>query len=753
MITADASKTRRLELILRQIESLPTLPIVATKLLALTTSDQTHARQVIELVSSDQALSARVLAMCRQADMGLRDDVMTIDRAVVLLGFTAIRNAVLSIKVFETFQKPLAGDLDNRDASSNGVSFDRNAFWRHSLSVAIIAENIATLARRRDIIPAEAFVCGLLHDIGKLALDHMLPRSFARVIELTDLNRGNIAEIERRVVGMDHHTAGKRLAEQWQLPHRLADCIWLHGSPYESLPRLEHKPMIGLITLADTLARQHHLGYSGNYMFQQQPRELAAALNLSEDIIRDACSTVHEELGKKSRMLGLDDKPSRELFLESIQQANVELGRLNSALNRKSRINAHQSLVLDAITDFHAAATPGRSAQDVLGAVVESCAKTFGSGFYATLCPQSASATAGPSWLICQYDGQGMLVRNQLIEKPPGSPDLSRLDPHEPLSMNMANIVPWIIDYLLDAPDLRQIQLLPLGCGWGTAAILLHDKTNMPPYQFITPLVMTWGTAVAAAGQHEGERRLGEDLAEANRALAEAQDRIARQDAMARLGEMAAGAAHEMNNPLAVISGRSQLLSMTLPANSKEAKAARTIYEQSHRLSDLITSLRMFAEPPKADRKPTSVSMLLQNVIRKLRQNMTDVPSGCEIFLQLKKEIPPVLLDEQQIIQAVLELMHNALQASPRSMVQLSAVVTPEQELMIQVIDDGVGMDEHTLAHAMDPFFSAKPAGRRVGMGLPRAQQLAAAHGGRIELRSQPPAGSVASLLIPLESP
>lgn len=746
---AEASKTRRLELILRQIESLPTLPIIATRLLSLTTSDQSHAREVVQLVGSDQALTAKVLAMCRHADLGVRDDIMTIERAVVLLGFNAIRNAVLSIKVFETF----SGTRQSKGGEeyTEGTPFDRPAFWRHSLSVAILCENIAKHAGRKELLPAEAFVCGLLHDLGKLALDHLLPRSFARVIELTDLNRGNIADIERRIIGIDHHTAGKRLAEQWQLPHRLADCIWLHGSPMATLPKVEHRAMIGLVTLADTLARQHHLGYSGNYLFNVQASELAASLHIKPEVITEACKNLHEELGLKSGALGLDTKPSNELYLESIQQANVELGRLNGAMERRSRVTQRQSQMLEAISSFHGTATPGRSVDDVLLAVASSAASVFGEGFYTTLYP-SNNRTSGevPSWLISQYDGQGMLIRTQLIDQPPGVPDILRIDPREPMSMNLAGVVPWISDYLLEAPDLRRVKMLPLGCAWGTAALLLHDHQTLPPWQEISALVATWGAAIAAAAQHEGAKRLGEDLAESNRALAQAQEQITRNESMARLGEMAAGAAHEMNNPLAVIAGRSQLLSMTLASGSKESKAAKTICDQAHRLSDLISSLRMFADPPKATRVPTDVSQMLQEVVRTIRLDYREMPAGCEIYLQMKKEIPIVNLDPAQISQAVNELMGNAIQSCPRTLVQLTAATTPDNELMIQISDDGVGMDEHTLAHAMDPFFSAKPAGRRAGMGLPRAQQLAAAHGGRIELRSSHPRGSVVTLFIPM---
>ena len=92
---ADPARARRIELILRQIDSLPTLPAVATKLLSLTTSDDTDIRDVVELIRADQALTAKILSLCRRAYMGVRSDVLTIDKAVVLLGFNTIRSAVL----------------------------------------------------------------------------------------------------------------------------------------------------------------------------------------------------------------------------------------------------------------------------------------------------------------------------------------------------------------------------------------------------------------------------------------------------------------------------------------------------------------------------------------------------------------------------------------------------------------------------------------------------------------------------------
>ncbi|HEX7011022.1 MAG TPA: HDOD domain-containing protein, partial [Phycisphaeraceae bacterium] len=649
MIATEPTQPCRIELILRQVDSLPTLPAVAMRLLSLTAADDTHAREVVELISADPALTAKVLTLCRAAYRGVRDERLTVDRAVMLLGFSAIRNAVLSVKVFEVFGEEgpdVAGAARGESpAEPGGRAFDRVAFWTHSLAVGVAAELIAAAhVRDRELDPDEAFVCGLLHDIGKLALDYVLPKSFARIVEMAELNQGNIAEFERRVVGIDHHTAGKRLAEQWRLPHRLQDCIWLHGSSYDTLPKLEHRRLIGLVSLADLIARRQHLGYSGNFNLHQPIEPLVHRLGLDVGLVQGAAGRLHEQLEHRGKALGLHDTPSRELFLQSIQRANQALGRVNQVLELRSRTAASQARVLEAIATFHAQATPGRSVQDVLDAVAASARHVFGTGFYAILYP-GESHHDRPEWLISQYNAEGQAVGVQYVEAPPHTPDLAMIDAQQPVGLHLMGLLPWIADYLVDAEDLRRVKLLPLPCGWGTAAVLLHDRSSLPPWNHLAPLTSTWGAAVAAAAQHDGARRLGEQLAQANTALAQAQDRLLRQESMARLGEMAAGAAHEMNNPLAVISGRSQLLCTALPAGSPEQKAAQTIFREAHRLSDLISSLHMLADPPPPQRRPTQLAVLLKEAVDAVQPALTRHKNKVSIALAIKHSLPEMMLD------------------------------------------------------------------------------------------------------------
>ncbi|NJL31830.1 MAG: HDOD domain-containing protein, partial [Phycisphaerales bacterium] len=601
---------------------------------------------------------------------------------------------------------------------------------------AVACEQLALQIRDRSINPGEAFVCGILHDIGKIALDHVLPKSYGRVIELVELNQGNIAEFERRVIGIDHHTAGKRLAEQWGLSHLIQDCIWLHGCPFESLPKLDHRQMIGLVSLADLLVRKCHLGYSGNFVFTMEEQELAGQIKLSQEQVNQVMSELHLELDRRSKVLGLDDTPSQEMFMRSIQHANQMLGRLNGAMERRGRMAARQQQVLDAISNFHNTATPGRSVEDVMASVVASAHAVLGAGFYTMV------FQGGPDdqWLVYQYNSEGGPTRSQLIDPPATCSDLTRIDASQPSALNPMGIMPILSDYLVDAPDLREVRVLPLGCGWGTAALLLHDRPQVPSWPQMFALASTWGSAIAAAGQHDGARRLGEELAGANRALAEAQDRLLQTESLARVGEMAAGAAHEMNNPLAVISGRAQILEQKLAAGSKEQLAAHTIVEQAHRLSDLISMLRLYADPPKAKRQPVNLLPVLDHAL-KAALARHDVPKSATTGVQANLRVEPAtlkaMLDAQQIQEALVEIILNAYQSSPKTSVTLAArLVDDGRQLLLEVSDDGTGMDAHTLAHAMDPFFSNRPAGRRIGMGLPRAQLLIAAHGGRIELRS-----------------
>jgi signal transduction histidine kinase/HD-like signal output (HDOD) protein len=732
-------QAQHLELILSELESLPTLPAVAVRLLQITDEDESDARQVIQLVASDPALTGKVLAMCRRAENTTREMVTTVDRAVTLLGFKAIRNAVLSIKVLEVFERSRGG----HGAEGGAGGFDHAGFWRHSLAVGIAAELIAEAHRelRPAVNPSEAFVCGLLHDLGKLALEHLLPRSYERVVELAERQQLEIAQVERDVIGMDHHTVGKRLGEHWRLPHVLQDVMWLHGASGATLPELSHRRVIEVVGVADMLVRRLHIGFSGNYRYEAELDERCAAAELDARRVSDVAARLAAELERRSELMGLGEAPSQKVLLDSVMGANAMLGRVNEQLALRKKESAHRQRVLEAIVRFHQSAGAGGGVQEALTAVAESAESVLGEGWCAVLYQISDD---GP-WLLHRHAGEGRGAVRRLIEPPPGTPPMSSI-----MGQGMLlGVAPWLTEQLGEVRALQSLRVLALGSGTDerTIALLAHDRADLPSGSGLAALAGTWGAAIAAAARHQGARRLGEQLAQAARLIASQQDCLLRSQSLARLGEMAAGAAHEMNNPLAVISGRAQLLTTRLTDNKLRADAT-VIWHQANRLSDLISALRLFADPPKPRLVRCTAADVLEEAIHQAKQRMPDVPAAKVAGLQ---HTPYLVTDSQHLSAAIAEVLLNAYQAQPKAAVKVVASVDPHKDRWIlTVTDDGTGMDAATLEHAFDPFFSVKPAGRQTGMGLPRAKRFIEGLGGTIELASQVGRGTTATITLPL---
>lgn len=753
----------QLELILQQLDSLPTLSPIAVRVLAMMDSPDADLRQIASAIEADPALTAKILSMCRRASLGIATTITTVDRAAVMLGLEAVQAALLSVEVYELFSARAEGD-EPGVAPARQSSLDRRELWRHCLAVACGAELIAErhAETMEGFRPQEAFVAGLLHDLGKLALDAVLPRSFARVAELAETRQLNIAEVERRVLGLDHHRAGKRLAEHWGLPHALQDVIWLHGQALDALPDVPHRGLVSVVSAADHLARALHLGWSGNFAPLEETPVVLRRLGLDPKRVGGIERQLHARLAERSADLGLGVAAESTMLLESIARANRRLGRLAGLLEQRAGAQSLQSRTLDAIAQFHARQSARRTFTDAARDVVRSAREVLGSG----RCALVFQTRRGSAWTVYRFSLDGQTAQHTTLERAPGGRDLADLIDPLRLGADGAGLLAWLSDRLgalLGSPE--GARLMPLASGTGLTALLLHEcatPESLATGAGVSALASTWGSALAAACQHDGARRLGEQLAEANRRAAEAQAVMIEARSMARLGEMAAGAAHEMNNPLTVISGQAQILSRQMESGPG-AGAARSIVQASEKLTELITSLHLLAEPPAPARTPTDILDVLHQAARLARQRMGLSPDGAGaapgsggprggapgVLVVYQSPIPPVWIDGGQIVLAVTELIVNALQAQPRSIVEVRVHIDPfDDRLMISVVDDGAGMSAHALEHAFDPFFSELPAGRRTGLGLTRARRFVDLHGGELVLESQAGKGTTARVVL-----
>jgi two-component system sensor kinase FixL len=225
---------------------------------------------------------------------------------------------------------------------------------------------------------------------------------------------------------------------------------------------------------------------------------------------------------------------------------------------------------------------------------------------------------------------------------------------------------------------------------------------------------------------------------------------------MATIGEMAAGVAHELNQPLTAIANYAhaceRLLSrpQTDPADLSEA--LRQITVQTSRAADILRRLRALARSQRAEHAPASINALVIE-LRELLQ--TDaVVHGVELTLELAADLPEVPVDPGQIQQVILNLVRNSLDAlagCDRSggHITIRTALTTEGEVQLSVGDNGPGVSAEAMKRIFDPFFSTKENG--TGLGLAITHTIVRAHGGSVAYRPNVPNGARFDILLPAE--
>jgi len=156
--------SQHVDLVLSQLRCLPTLSAVATRLLTLSADDESDIREVVSVIESDPPMTARIISLCRSAATGLGNQITSLERAVVMLGLDVVRNAALSVEVYNLFKPNPHAVAITRDETR----FEPVGFWQHSIAVAVTSELIADKASRADGVAKDsAFVAGLLHRPGE----------------------------------------------------------------------------------------------------------------------------------------------------------------------------------------------------------------------------------------------------------------------------------------------------------------------------------------------------------------------------------------------------------------------------------------------------------------------------------------------------------------------------------------------------------------------------------------------------------
>lgn len=722
-------------MILNQLEQLPALPAVAMRVLQVSTSSDSCADDLVRLIESDQSLTGMVLKMVRKSSLGSARDIDTVDKAVVLLGFEAIRHAVLSVGVVSTFAK-LEGTQESQ--------FDRLAFWKHCLGVASAAHLIAE-RWPGHVDPEVAFVCGLLHDIGKVALDASLPKSYDRVAGISKSRHSNIIDVEQELLGLNHTVAGKRLAHYWRLPTSIMECAWLHHYSPSMLPDSVVNPdLVQIVILADTWVRELRIGFSGSYTLDATSREVAAEMGMPPAHLEDIAPLLPQRIEQRADLLGLGEITSGAMFAEAVANANLEVGRRNDELQKSTSQFQTRKRLWDLIHEFNCKAQRTQSLVDVcrlaaqcarellnVSAVAVFTCQERSDVFYLALAGEGGTETeAFPHEADALFDAAGKAgaAHPGFIPAPPGTSFLlSRL------AERLGPAPHWMVPIALE------------GQLWG-GILFSATPDEIDRLAEVAEDMPVFAASLCGALMHAHNRqqsdRLIEGLAEVNRQLKSAQKELVRGRSLEMIADMAAGAAHELNNPLAVIAGRSELLAGAIEDEKIKSDLA-TIADQAHRCSEIVNELMAFAKPQRPNCQETDLAVLLE----RLRNDCLDESRLLSHQITLAISDAPVLatIDPRQVEQMFAEIINNSLTAMDPENAKLHINCrrdATDERVVVSIEDNGCGMSAEVLEKSRAPFFSDRPAGRGRGLGLSRAIRLCEINGGKLFIESQPSVGT-----------
>jgi signal transduction histidine kinase len=248
--------------------------------------------------------------------------------------------------------------------------------------------------------------------------------------------------------------------------------------------------------------------------------------------------------------------------------------------------------------------------------------------------------------------------------------------------------------------------------------------------------------------QSERNRRTAEQLADANRHLQEAEEAVRRSDRLAALGQLTAGLAHELRNPLGTIKASAEMLGRNVAAENDLAREmAGFIVTEVDRTNSLVTRFLQFARPLQVRTEQADLSAMLDRAAAEVERETQRV----SIYRNYSPDIPPFEFDAELLERVFYNLLLNAAQASPEGGAVTIKTRAAGGTVEVAVIDRGSGIGTEHLRNIFNPFFTTKPEG--VGLGLAIVSKIVDEHGGKISVESEPGKGSIFRVLLPMARP
>lgn len=658
------------------ITDLPSLPQVLLRLLEACYQQNIAFERLSELIGQDAALSARVLAAANSPLYG-RPKLGSFERALLVLGLDTIKTIVITASIQQVFSRFRGMDV---------ASLKR--FWKQSVACAATARLLAKFTGFRS--PEEAYLAGLLHNLGQLILAAQHPDAYPALCAAAQGDTGLVA-LEQERFGASHCQLGSQLVATWNLGPDLADAVLYHHEPAEKLFDAPH--LARIIHLASKIAETDASApLPDDRLFGLTQAMLREIVQQAGENVRAIALSLNIDMAEEEAREGLAAEVRNVVLLRSVQPrlaGATDLEALLSAVRQSAELlfRAFPALLFlyDAESD---------------------CVKL-----------KDADTPASDLAIPCE-PGRSLIVDALLT----GSP--TRLVAGAPL--------PAAIDHRVrQLSQSEGILCLPMCAGQNRIGVLvLGTGPDIPePRQKLMAMFAAEAAASIAGLQQQAELE--------TQTLYRAQIRQL---------------AHEANNPLGIIKNYVQILRMKLEREHPAREDLKIISEEIDRVAGIILRMSDVAkgqESPPAG--PVSLNEIISDLATLLQDSLL-AHRGIEIGLDLDGGLPAVVTKRNAVKQVLINLIKNAAEAmaeggrisvATRDHVNLDG----SEHVEIQVADNGPGLPPEVLAHLFEPVTSTKGAGHG-GLGLSIVKNLVKELGGSINCRSDK-GGTFFHILLP----
>ena len=258
-----------------------TLPEVTVRIIKIVENPKSTARDLHDVIKNDPALSTRLLKVVNSAFYGLPGQIGSVDRAIVLLGLSAVKNISIAASMTHMF-----------NAGQTTEGFSGTEVWRHSVAVGVACRMLSAAQGKPNV--EESFLTGLIHDLGLLVERQVFGKKLGEVISRHRAEGGDFCQIERDVIGADHQAFGMALATKWRFPMPLCTAIGYHHRPMDLAAA--NRELGVLVYVADVLACRAQIGFHATAAHSDFDESMLATLKVDPGAVEEIISKLPEQV-------------------------------------------------------------------------------------------------------------------------------------------------------------------------------------------------------------------------------------------------------------------------------------------------------------------------------------------------------------------------------------------------------------------------------------------------------------------------